>query len=68
MQRYAHVQETQKEILEYAHDFCFAYPGFEDQCEAYVNKYGALVVVTIQMYLDQAPGIMCSRMGFCHLH
>ena len=61
----AHVQETQKEILEYAHDACHVFPGFEDQCETYVNMYGPLVMGIIQQYLQ--PDAMCSRLGFCPL-
>lgn len=61
------VQETQKEVLKFTHDACFVFPGFEDQCEVYVNTYGALVMVVIQQYLVQSD-VVCSRMGFCHLH
>lgn len=60
-----HVQETQKEILEYAHDACHVFPGFEDQCEMYVNMYGPLVMGIIQQYLQ--PDAMCGRLGFCPL-
>ena len=63
--RMCHVQETQKEILEYAHDACHVFPGFEDQCEIYVNMYGPLVMGVIQQYLQ--PDAMCSRLGFCPL-
>ena len=68
VQRYAHVQETQKEIMGFAHDMCFVFPGFVEQCWAYVDTYGALFLVVIQQYLFEAPDIVCSRMGFCHLH
>ncbi|KAL3143002.1 hypothetical protein ABBQ38_003281 [Trebouxia sp. C0009 RCD-2024] len=57
--------ETQKEILEYAHDACHVFPGFEDQCEMYVNMYGPLVMGIIQQYLQ--PDAMCGRLGFCPL-
>lgn len=60
-----HVQETQKQILEYAHDACHVFPGFEDQCEMYVNMYGPLVMGIIQQYLQ--PDAMCGRLGFCPL-
>ncbi|DBA91183.1 TPA: hypothetical protein ACH3X2_004060 [Trebouxia sp. C0005] len=57
--------ETQKEILVYAHEACHVFPGFEDQCEMYVNMYGPLVMGIIQQYLQ--PDAMCGRLGFCPL-
>lgn len=57
------MQETQKEVLEYAHEACKAFPGFETQCETYVNMYGPLVLGIIQQYLQ--PEAMCARLGFC---
>ena len=59
------LQETQKEILVYAHEACHVFPGFEDQCEMYVNMYGPLVMGIIQQYLQ--PDAMCGRLGFCPL-
>jgi hypothetical protein len=61
----SHLQETQKEILVYAHEACHVFPGFEDQCEMYVNMYGPLVMGIIQQYLQ--PDAMCGRLGFCPL-
>ena len=58
-----HLQETQKDILEYAHEACHSFPGFETQCETYVNMYGPLVLGIIQQYLQ--PETMCARLGFC---
>jgi len=55
--------ETQKDILEYAHEACHSFPGFETQCETYVNMYGPLVLGIIQQYLQ--PETMCARLGFC---
>ena len=61
----SHLQETQKEILVYAHEACHVFPGFEDQCEMYINMYGPLVMGIIQQYLQ--PDAMCGRLGFCPL-
>ena len=57
------LQNTQKDILEYAHEACHSFPGFETQCETYVNMYGPLVLGIIQQYLQ--PEAMCARLGFC---
>lgn len=59
------LQETQKEILVYAHEACHVFPGLEEQCEMYVNMYGPLVMGIIQQYLQ--PDAMCGRLGFCPL-
>lgn len=57
--------KTQQEILVYAHEACHVFPGFETQCEMYVNMYGPLVMGVIQQYLQ--PDAMCGRLGFCPL-
>ena len=62
---FSQLQDTQKEILVYAHEACHVFPGFEDQCEVYVNMYGPLVLGIVQQYLQ--PDAMCGRLGFCPL-
>ena len=57
------MQDTQKEILVYAHEACHVFPGFQDQCEVYVNMYGPLVLGIVQQYLQ--PDALCGQLGFC---
>lgn len=57
------LQDTQKQILEYAKEACQAFgPNFKDQCLNYVELYGPLVVNMIVQYLKPQ---LCIDAGYC---
>lgn len=57
------VQDTQKQILEYAKEACQAIgPDFKDQCLNYVELYGPLVVNMVVQYLKPQ---LCIDAGYC---
>ena len=56
------VQETQKQILEYAKQMCSSLTTFHDQCLAYVELYGPLVFNMLVQYLTPE---LCITLSYC---
>ena len=56
------LQDTQKDILDYAQQACDTFPAFKDQCVAYVETYGPVALATAIAYLQPA---LCQNIGFC---
>ena len=55
-------QDTQKQILEYVKESCADFQSFQDQCEAYVELYGPMVLNMARQYLKPE---LCTQLGFC---
>lgn len=58
----ASVQDTQKQLLEYIKQNCQNFEAFADQCAAYIDLYGPLVINMAKSYLKPT---LCSQLGFC---
>jgi len=56
------VQKSQKQILEYVKQSCQDFQAFADQCSAYIDLYGPLILNMAKRYLNPA---LCQELGFC---